>query len=61
MDKYNHEGYLDPTAYEALKRIEAEEKAAEEAEANSVENQLKELQLAVLELASAMFADEEEE
>lgn len=31
MNKYNHEGYLDSTAYEALKRIEAEEKAARKA------------------------------
>ena len=53
--------YTDEELAEIEAEKEAEEKAAEEAEANSVENQLKELQLAVLELASAMFADEEEE
>jgi hypothetical protein len=28
MDRYNHEGYQDPTAYEALSNVEREEKAA---------------------------------
>lgn len=27
MNKYNSSGYVDPTAYEALSKIEAEEKA----------------------------------
>ena len=33
VNKFNHEGYYDPTAYEALKRIETAEKAARKADA----------------------------
>lgn len=31
IDKYNSEGYYDPTAYEALTNIQREEKAAQKA------------------------------
>lgn len=31
IDKYNHEGYVDPTAYKALTNIEKKEKAAQKA------------------------------
>lgn len=31
IDKFNHEGYYDPTAYEALTNIQREEKAAKKA------------------------------